>query len=353
MAKKVTMQQIADYLGVSKFVVSKALSGKQGVSDVTRAKVLETASKLGYYPSKNNENTTQTTSLSSSSSNQGDKQVVLVLMPNIRFQTTQSSYWGKIINGISFSLEKHRVGMVIITENNIESLARVLNPEAIVGVISVGVVSTSLLLEINRLNIPLIMVDYEEALIQCDTIFHNNFDSSWNLTNYLLGLGHNELQFVGDIKYSRSFYDRFLGFRSSLEEHDISIPLDKRLYRIDMTAVREHFEDWVNTNVSSLPTVFVCANDNIAQKVIAVLTKRNFQVPKDISVTGFDNQEATYLESPTITTVNVAKIELGKRAVEMLFRRIAEPESSFEKVLLAGNMMLRESTAMAKSKNAD
>lgn len=53
MAKKVTMQKIADHLGVSKFVVSKSLSGKGGVNETTRERVIQAASQLGYFTQKN------------------------------------------------------------------------------------------------------------------------------------------------------------------------------------------------------------------------------------------------------------------------------------------------------------
>ena len=52
MAGKVTMQQIADHLGLSKFAVSKALSGKPGVSLETRERIVSVATQLGYFANK-------------------------------------------------------------------------------------------------------------------------------------------------------------------------------------------------------------------------------------------------------------------------------------------------------------
>lgn len=52
MAKKVTMQKIADHLGVSKFVVSKSLSGKGGVNETTRERVIQAASQRLFYAEK-------------------------------------------------------------------------------------------------------------------------------------------------------------------------------------------------------------------------------------------------------------------------------------------------------------
>ncbi|MCL6459865.1 MAG: helix-turn-helix domain-containing protein, partial [Gorillibacterium sp.] len=48
MKQKVTIQQIADLAGVSKFAVSRALSGKTGVSTTTREMIIKTACQLGY-----------------------------------------------------------------------------------------------------------------------------------------------------------------------------------------------------------------------------------------------------------------------------------------------------------------
>lgn len=343
MSKKVTMQQIANYLGVSKYVVSKALSGKEGVNESTRTKVIDTASQLGYFAQKNSKVSSikLTNAVDKTvSKNEGN---ILVLMPNIRHQTLESSYWGGIVDGITSGLERLGFGTIIVTETNGRVLSGILNPASFLGIISVGVVSSNLLLEVQKLKVPIVMVDYEDALLPCDTLFNNNFDSSFNLANHLIGLGHTSIQFVGDIRYSRSFYDRWLGLRSALEANNLSRKLSHQLSSIDNFNIEELFKKWIDEH-QILPTVFVCANDNIASRVITVLIEAGLSVPDDISVTGFDNKVFTYKQSPTITTVNVAKEDLGKRAVEMLIRRIKEKDAPYEKVMLAGEIMLREST---------
>ncbi|WP_088104080.1 LacI family DNA-binding transcriptional regulator [Halalkalibacter urbisdiaboli] len=352
MAKKVTMQQIADYLGVSKFVVSKALSGKEGVNATTREKVFEAASKLGYFAQKNKK-------VNQIKLDQGEKrfdrgtdkkQSVLVLMPNIRFQNRESRYWGKILDGLSSALDNLKYGMVVVTENNVENLSHALNPKGFIGVVSVGVVSTALLLEVNRMGIPLVMIDHEDPLLPCDTIFNNNFDCSMNLTNHLIGLGHTNIQFVGDVQYSRSFYDRFLGFRSALESNNLPFNKEDVLVGVEAEHVVEQMDLWLSkVNRKSLPTAFVCANDDIAKSVTRALEDAGYRVPGDVSIAGFDNMEFTYTMSPTLTTVDVAKQDLGIRAVEMLIRRIQQHDAPFEKLLLAGAIMLRESTIRLRS----
>lgn len=350
MSKKITMQHIADYLGVSKYVVSKAISGKEGVNPVTREKVYEVASQLGYFAQKNK----RVNQIQLNKSDTNDKNVsegnVLVLMPNIRFQTMESAYWGGIVEGIAQGLEKRGLEAVVVTETSVKALSNVLHSTDFLGVISVGFVSTALLLEIEKMKVPIVLIDYEASLLPCDTLFNNNFDSSMNLANYLIGIGHKKIQFVGDINHSRSFYDRWLGLRSALEGQDLPTDLKDTL-TLDIFHIEEAFSNWLHTNKyakETFPTALFCANDNIAARVITILIESGIKVPEDISVTGFDNKEYTYKKSPTITTVNIAIEDLGKRSVEMLLRRMKEKQAPFEKVMLAGTSMLRESTAVPR-----
>ncbi|WP_020619229.1 LacI family DNA-binding transcriptional regulator [Paenibacillus daejeonensis] len=356
MSKKITMQQIADALGVSKFVVSKALSGKEGVSDVTRARVMETATRLGYFNQKNGYLKTglnPTTEIASS-----NRRSVLVLMPNIRFQTKDSAYWGRILEGISEKLETGGMGMVIVTEQSVEHFIHLLNPEALAGMIGVGAVETPLLLEAHRMGLPIVLIDHEDELIPSDTIFADNYDSMYRLTRHLIGIGHRELVFVGDAEYSRSFYDRYLGFHRAMEEADRGRPATGN--RADRYCLpvqgfeKEHFVETIQQSVrewaqaGALPSVMVCANDQIALGALMALQHLDYAVPGDISITGFDHIEDTDRTNPPITTVNVPKKALGRRAVEQLLRRVDEREEPKEKVLLACELLHRESSVLGK-----
>lgn len=341
MSKKVTMQLIADYLGVSKYVVSRALSGKDGVSAQMREQVLRVASDLGYV-NQRKQRTSQIT-LENSFSVSG-KQTVLVLLQNIREQTPTSSYWGRVMKGVSEGLEKHGFGMVVVTEENPNHLKAIINPKGYVGIITIGMVATPLMLQVSQMEIPVIMIDHEDYLLSCDAVFNNNVDASEKMTNYLIGLGHQRIHFVGNIHYSRSFYDRWIGFRKALEILDQNFRFDSSLTNLSEGTLM--LCQWIEERQGQLhfPTAFVCANDQIARNLVGILEKKGVKVPDDVSVTGFDNKEVSYRYSPTLTTVKIAKKDLGKRGVEMLIRRLREKDAPYEKVLLEGEVILREST---------
>ncbi|PZD94634.1 LacI family transcriptional regulator [Paenibacillus sambharensis] len=347
MSKKVTMQQIADYLGVSKFVVSKALSGKGGVSAATKERVIQTASQLGYFAQKNayvkNINLGQPLPISTA----GSRQSVLVLMPNIRFQTKDSVYWGRILDGISAKTEAEGLGMVIVSEQNVDNFLHILNPNGILGMVGVGQISSSLLLEAHRVGVTMVLVDHEDPLIPTDTVFVNNYDCMYRLTKHLLATGHQEIRFVGDVRYSRSFLDRFAGFRSALEEQGIPLR-DDNLTRLGEEGEGEEvIRQWAarKKRAHTLPTAIVCANDSIARDMIRVLSELGVSVPGEVSVTGFDNIEDAYRISPALSTVHVPKEALGERAVIRLLERVRHPGEPLEKILLAGEVIYRDSTA--------
>lgn len=345
MAKKVTIQQIADYLGVSNFVVSRALSGKPGVKVETKEKIFQVASKLGYFTQRG----IVPTNVEVSKESNENKKSVLIVMPNIRNQLKESIYWGTIINGISDSLERLSLGMVILTESNSDSLSSVLNPNGFIGLIGVGKISSDIILEMQNKGMPVILIDHEDKLFPTDSIFANNFDSSYLLTNHLIGLGHKYIQFVGNINYSSSFFDRWLGFRTSLEKSGINIP--DEYYELLQGKTNDDMgyngvKEWLQSKKrkgEKLPTVLYCANDSIAIHVYKVLNELDIKIPDEISITGFDNIQDSYMLKPTLTTIDVPKEELGRRAVKALLNRVDDKNSSNEKVLISGKILFRDS----------
>lgn len=341
------MQQIADHLGVSKFVVSKALSGKEGVHEATRARVIEAASQLGYFTQKNRYAYAQR--LLEAENIEG-KKTVLVLMPNIRSQNKDSLYWGKVLEGISQELDNQGLGMIIVSEPKGEHIVSALNPQGLLGIIGVGQMETSLLLEVRALGLPMVFVDHEDPLIPCDAIFANNMEGMARLVNHLIGLGHRHLHFLGNLSFSSSFRDRWIGYRQVLEDHEL-IPQDRhdpmlKLRDIETGGYAEEVTLWIKGQKAAgkLPTALVCANDHIALTVIRLVTQLGIEVPALMTVTGFDNIAKAALSKPTLTTVDVPKEQLGEAAVRKLLNRVADVTTPTEKTLLSVELVPRESS---------
>ncbi|MNP26730.1 HTH-type transcriptional regulator DegA [compost metagenome] len=244
--------------------------------------------------------------------------------------------------------------MVIISEQSVDSFLDILNPNGILGLIGVGQISTPLLLEIHRIGLPIVLVDHEDPLIPSDSIFVNNVDMMARLTNHLIGIGHQQLQFIGNLRYSRSFRDRFIGFRSALEEQGLKLQVAgqamENLVGLENDEFAGEISSWLLSMKKSrtMPTVLVCANDSIARTTMKAVIELGMNVPEDVSVTGFDNIDTGYSELPSLTTVHVPKEAMGRRAVEKLLERLVKGDEPLEKILLAGDVVFRDSIAAVK-----
>lgn len=109
------------------------------------------------------------------------------------------------MDGIALALDQEGLGMVIISENRADNFVNILNPSGILGLVGVGEISTSLLLEVHRIGLPMVLIDHEDPLIPSDTVFANNVDSMARLTNHLMGTGHTQMHFIGNIDFHAVF----------------------------------------------------------------------------------------------------------------------------------------------------
>lgn len=96
-----------------------------------------------------------------------------------------------------------------------------------------------------------------------------------------------------------------------------------------------------------LPTAVVCANDTVAMGVLKALGEEGIAVPSGISVIGFDNIENAAFLSPSLTTIDVPKAELGRYATTVLLDRIQNRRTYPLQVTLPFTLLERESTGPA------
>jgi DNA-binding LacI/PurR family transcriptional regulator len=94
-----------------------------------------------------------------------------------------------------------------------------------------------------------------------------------------------------------------------------------------------------------LPSAIICANDTVATGVLKALREAKVAVPSQVSVIGFDNIESSAYLSPSLTTIDVPKAELGRYATKILLDRILDKRTYPLQVTLPFTLIERESTA--------
>ena len=213
MSKSVTMRDIADKLEISVAAVSKALTGKSGVSAELRSKVKRTADEMGY------KFDVETKKKSSRSSNIG-------IIVAERFISDNSFYF-KFIHGISKALQQHGNYALFhtLTAKNEENviLPDIFFHQRVDGIIVLGQISAAYIRAVTDTKIPVVFVDFYDELTSGSCIVCDSFYASYEMTNHLIHNGHKNIAFVGNIHTTSSIQDRYLGYVKSLIEHDLPL----------------------------------------------------------------------------------------------------------------------------------
>lgn len=328
MHKSVKMQDIADRLGISVVAVSKALSGKKGVSDKLRQDVFCAADELGYTYSirrkKNNEYTGN-----------------ICVLASKRFIDADSFYlkYYKHISTLLQDRERYAFFYTISAEDEEKlTFPAVLSHEKSDGIIVLGQLSKAYTDMLTDKNIPLVFLDFYDDRKDIDCIISDSFYASYDITNYLINIGHRKLAFVGSVKATSSIQDRYLGYVKSLMEHNIHLSSNYVL--------EDRGEDGLMVPIKlpvDMPTAFVCNCDGTAYQLIKQLMKEGYRIPQDISVTGFDNSMYSEMSDPKITTIEVNTEQMSLLAVDTILKKIEKPDYNIGRIPVGGKIVYKNS----------
>lgn len=95
------------------------------------------------------------------------------------------------------------------------------------------------------------------------------------------------------------------------------------------------------------PDAIICGNDNLAIGVMKALATKKLRIPEDIALTGYDDiPDSAYL-TPSLTTVDMPKTDLGRHALLLLVDAITSGRSYPISMRLPHTLVVRESTKEA------
>ena len=336
---KITMKDIAKRLNVSINAVSIALNDKPGVSDEMRLQILRTADEMGYINQKK-----QYLSIFSKSN-------ICVLMQS--YYANTGHFYSIVLCSIVEQAKNFGYFSILnYFEDNDFHMPECIVDRKVAGVLVVGKISDSHLKALKKVGIPVVLVDFTSLGDPCDCVLTHNRQGRYMLTDYVVLKGYKTIGFFGDLDYSFSFQDRFMGYKQALiqnqivssEEVDSYIEEHSFLHNIEKYILANEITEIVKILKSKkLPEVLICANDSNAFAVISALKDMGLKIPEDIGVTGFDDTPLCEKANPQITTVQVQKELMGQVAVSNLMDRIHRKENTPMTQLLSVKIVERAS----------
>ena len=165
------------------------------------------------------------------------------------------------------------------------------------------------------------------------------------MADLLLDLGHRRIAMLsGVVRHNDRARQRVEGVQAALAARGIALPAARLLERpYDIDVARAATAKLLDGD-GERPTAIVCGMDTLAVGALLECRARGLKVPRDVSITGFDDLELASAVDPPLTTMHVPSEEMGAAAADYLLSRIAGRACAHRRRLDA-TLMLRATTA--------
>ncbi|MGC9953584.1 MAG: substrate-binding domain-containing protein [Rhizomicrobium sp.] len=177
-------------------------------------------------------------------------------------------------------------------------------------------------------------------------IYLDNHQGAYDMTTYLIGLGHKRIAFIKGPPDHGDANERFAGYRKAME--DAGLPV------IEELCVQGNFEYSSGIiageellSVKPLPSAIFACNDEMAVAVLATAHRLGLRIPEDFSLAGFDDAPLSRTVWPELTTCRQKMELMGYLAADFLINPPAAPEA--RKRPQQHELVIRQSTARVKA----
>jgi LacI family repressor for deo operon, udp, cdd, tsx, nupC, and nupG len=333
------LADIAAQAGVSEATVSRVLNGKPGVSEATRQAVLTTLDVLGYErPVK---------------LKQHSAGLVGLIVPEL-----ENPIFPAFAQVIESALARQGYTPVLCTQTpggvHEDEYTKMLLERGVAGIVFVSGLHADATADparyqaLRRRGLPIVLVNgYVEGV---DAPFISNDDvTSMELSvGHLAELGHTRIGLaVGPQRFTTVLH-KTAGFREAM----------RRRLGDQMT---DDVEDWIETTLFSVEgggaaaerlvergaTGLICGSDLMALGAVRAVRARGLEVPRDVSVVGYDDSLLIAFTDPPLTTVRQAVQAMGEAAVRALLDEIAGLPAPRAEYVFRPELVVRGSTAAA------
>ena len=158
----------------------------------------------------------------------------------------------------------------------------------------------------------------------------------------MISEGHRKIAFIGDARNRLAYVRRRMGCEAGLDA--AGIPEASRIV-LDGDGTIESGRLAVDQLFlrDTLPTAFMCVNDQTAIGVILGLAASGYDIPRDFSVTGFDDVPQASFMRPSLTTIRQPRGLIGKHAMSLLLQLLSKDEPAQTEILLRPDVEVRAS----------
>lgn len=330
MKNAVTIHEVSSRAGVSLATVSRVLNDHPTVDAEMRRRVLLAVKELGYRP--NQAARTLKTSRS---------RLIVFLIPEI-----SNPYFTEIYRGLHEVAATHGYITLIYEASDIDAAMREVLTRDADGVAIDAFYTKRTREALTRAGIPFVETN-APATLSSDksSVRIDVFGATIELLDYLRSLGHARVGIIDSQERGGLIDERERAFLTYAGEHGVS---DPRRFIVRTVGLKEKYgggfrgmQELIRRNTGA--TAALCLNDLVAVGAIAGARSLGYEVPRDISVVGFDNAAVAQYANPPLTTVNIPTVKQGEIAAKMLIDLMDRPSEPRYSVQLQTELVVRDS----------
>jgi LacI family transcriptional regulator len=334
-----TLKDVADHAQVSKATVSRVLNNNPNVAEELRVRVLESIRLLGYQPNRAARRLRASVS-----------EVLGLIISDI-----ENPFFISVVRGVEDAAYASQMSVVLCnTDENPakqQMYLRVMQAERVAGLIISPTNVNEDFTELSQVGIPVILLDRRTDKFETDAVTIDNVGGAFLAVRHLIDLGYERIGTIGGSPHLTTGRERFEGYRKALNAAGLKI--DEKLVKIGDFKTDSGYR--LVSELISLPrppqAIFV-ANNLMTLGTLRALRENNIRVPQDVALVGFDDMPWSSELCPPLTAISQPTYELGQETVNLLLRRLANPDAPIRTVTLQPRLIVRESCgAMLRSRS--
>jgi LacI family transcriptional regulator len=333
------IKQVAARAKVSVATISRTINRPESVDARTAARVWKVIRELNYYPNG------QARALVS-----GKSRMFGLIISDI-----SNPFFPELVKSFDDAAIQHGYEVLVAnTDYKSERMAicvRKMIERKVDGVaIMTSELDRHLLTELYRRRFPMVFLDLADVKPLVSRVVVDYAKGIGEAIRHLVSLGHERIGFISGPLILKSARTRRSAFLSGLREFGI-------LRHRQIEAEGNHRVDGGDVAMRGMlsqpnpPTAVLTSNDLTAIGALRAITSADLDVPRDISVVGFDDIELSQYTRPPLTTIRLSREELGRKAFDTLYRTAEGLANMGQEIHISTTLVLRDSTGPAPRKN--
>ena len=303
------MHEVAQHVGVSPMTVSRVLSGDAKVRAETRERVQNAIAKLGYSPNVAARNLAKASTVHI----------------GLLYNNPSAAYMNELLVGV-LEQSSHDGCQVLLEKcgvRNERSVIEKLLRDGVAGIILPPPLSDSKIAldTVRAARVPFIAVATGRPAADGMSVRINDFEAAAAMTRYLLSIGHKNIGFIIGAPNQTASGERYAGFAAALSERGLSarpewVKQGQFTYRSGLQATEQLLSG------ARRPSAIFASNDDMAAAAIAAAHRLHLDVPRDLTIVGFDDTPLATTIWPALTTIRQPVAAMARKAIELLLEEI-------------------------------